>query len=152
MSRYTRILALATLIPLLAIGIAACKDDNPVTPGPDDHEEAEGLVISRGSNDLVTVSEGTVTGSLSVKADQRTENLTIWFLDADGDRFQPDDTTKTLEFTVAKSDIAEIEREAGRWTFQLKGKSAGSTTLEVRLMHAGHPDFRTPAIPVTVTP
>lgn len=134
---------------MVSLLVSSCS--NPVEDRDDDHEEAEGLVLTLSGTDVVTVKEGKVTGSITVTDNQKTPMMDVFFLDTEGKRFQPSDTLKTLEWSFAASDIAEAEQEGERWKIRFKGRAVGQTTLELRLMHGGHADFRTPQIPITVT-
>lgn len=133
---------------MVSLLVSSCS--NPVEDRDDDHEEAEGLVLTLSGTDVVTVKEGKVTGSITVTDNQKTPMMDVFFLDIEGKRFQPSDTLKTLEWSFAASDIAEAEQEGERWKIRFKGRAVGQTTFELRLMHGGHADFRTPQIPITV--
>lgn len=133
---------------MVSLLVSSCS--NPVEDRDDDHEEAEGLVLTLSGTDVVTVKEGKVTGSITVTDNQKTPMMDVFFLDTEGKRFQPSDTLKTLEWSFAASDIAEAEQEGERWKIRFKGRAVGQTTFELRLMHGGHADFRTPQIPITV--
>lgn len=133
---------------MVSLLVSSCS--NPVEDRDDDHEEAEGLVLTLSGTDVVTVKEGKVTGSITVTDNQKTPMIDVFFLDTEGKRFQPSDTLKTLEWSFAASDIAEAEQEGERWKIRFKGRAVGQTTFELRLMHGGHADFRTPQIPITV--
>ncbi len=133
---------------MVSLLVSSCS--NPVEDRDDDHEEAEGLVLTLSGTDVVTVKEGKVTGSITVTDNQKTPMMDVFFLDTEGKRFQPSDTLKTLEWSFAASDISEAEQEGERWKIRFKGRAVGQTTFELRLMHGGHADFRTPQIPITV--
>ncbi len=142
---------LILILALLVGSLAACKK-NPVEPD-DDHAEAEGLVLRMNGVDIVTVKEGRVTGGISVKVGTETDHIEVYFLEHDGDRFQPTGNDFSLGWAMADATVAEVELEAGKkWDIHIQGKKVGQTTLELRLLHVGHVDFRTPPIPVTVTP
>ena len=141
--RAARVLAAAALL-------AACGDGT----GPDhEHEEAVGMVITDQNNaTLVSVNASRqVTGSLTVAAGAG-RHLSVWFLAADGDRFQiaDDDDEHSLDWTVANENVALIDAHAGH--LDLDGVAAGSTTVVFHIMHGNHSDYDSPAIPITVTP
>lgn len=134
----------------LALGVAACDDS---TTEPDEHREASGLVILDESDNVLAAVNASrqVTGSLTVAAGQA-KHLDFYFVDEDGDRFQlePGDAEYSLAWTVANENVAVIDSHDGH--MDLDGVSAGATTVEFRLMHGNHPDYRAPLIPITVTP
>lgn len=138
----------AAFVLALAATVAACDDST----GPDDdHQEAAGLVVTDQNNvTLVSVNaQRQVTGSLTVQAGQA-RHIEVYFVDADGDRFQPDDDDHSLGWAVANTAIAAIDAHDGH--HDLDGKAAGNTTVVFSLMHGNHSDYDSPAIPITVTP
>jgi hypothetical protein len=122
---------------------------------PGAEKEAVGLVIiEEDSGDtLVTVNVGAVSGRISVPAGQTSEHLAIFFLDENGETFQPSPAEHALSYINANAAIAEAKQfENETYEMIVEGKQAGSTTFVIRLLHAGDPEFDTPDIPVTVTP
>ncbi|MCS7081492.1 MAG: hypothetical protein N2561_03145 [Bacteroidetes bacterium] len=117
----------------------------------EDHAEAEGLLLRIGAQEVVRVWDARVTGSLSVRVGQELGPIEVYFLDENQRSFQPDPSEYRLQLNVANSAIASV-RSGSSWTFYLRGLAAGQTSLEIVLLHGGHADFRTPAIPVTVAP
>nr|BCX01898.1 MAG: hypothetical protein KatS3mg041_1944 [Bacteroidota bacterium] len=116
----------------------------------EEHSEAEGLLLLLSGQEVVRVWEGRVTGSLSVRIAQEIGPIEVRFLDADEHSFQPDAQEYSLQLNVGNTTIASV-RTGSSWTFYLRGLSPGQTTLEIVLLHAGHADFRTPPIPVSVS-
>lgn len=144
-NRYSVFLAMVLAIFV----IAGCKKS--VEPDHE-HAEAEGLVLRMNGVDFVSVKEGKVTGQITVKVGTETDHIDIHFLEPDGDRFQPEGSEYELGWEFADASIAEVERHEGaKWEMHVHGKKTGTTTLELRILHAGHVDFRTPPIPVVVT-
>lgn len=147
--------ALVALSGVLAV--AAC-DDNPVDHH-DEHLEAVGMAIQSAGVDLVVVEGTTVTGSLVVDVDGETADLTIHFIDDDGDRFTPDDDDQWLYVELADPAIAAWEpAAAGAFAGRLVGLGVGATTAVFELMHgplnaaSAHPDYTSPSITVVVEP
>ncbi|WP_420127244.1 hypothetical protein [Longimicrobium sp.] len=138
----------AALVLAATAMLGACESDGT---GPDDHHEPAGMVIVGANNaTLVTINAARqVTGSLTVRAGQGA-HVEVFFVDEDGDRFQPDGDEHTLEWTVANEAIAEIHSHDDH--MDLEGVAVGATTVEFRLMHGNHPDYTAPGIPITVTP
>jgi hypothetical protein len=149
--RVVRFLSQAVLVVLLAGMVAACKK-NPVNPD-DDHADAEGLVLRMNGVDIVTVKEGQVSGSISVKVGEETDHIAVYFLDDHNDRFQPTGKDYSLGWALGDETVAGVYRDPGEeWEIHIVGKKVGQTTIEIRLLHVGHVDFRTPPIPINVTP
>jgi hypothetical protein len=151
MSVRTRFAAPRTLVlALTALLAAGCSDST----GPEEeHLEAAGMqILNQAGTVLASVNaQRQVTGSLSVRAGQE-QTLEIFFVDEEGDRFriEESDAEHSLAWTVANQTIAEIEAHEGH--HDLIGKQAGSTTVVFRVMHGGHSDYDSPAIPITVAP
>ncbi|MCB0295307.1 MAG: hypothetical protein KDG51_08710 [Calditrichaeota bacterium] len=121
---------------------------------PGGEKEAVGLIIIEEDtgDTLVTVNQGSVTGDIQVAAGDTTDHLVVFFLDEDGETFQPDPDEHSLEYLNANAAVAEAMQHAGEaYELVVAGKQAGSTTFVVRLLHDGTPEFDTPDIPITVT-
>ena len=149
------------MISALALFTALTGCDNAADSGDDHDEHAEpvGVVFVLNGTDVVTqqpnpnnTSEAEVTGRFSVDAGAETALITAYFIADDGDRFQPDEPEYSLSWEVADGTIAEVEQHAedGKWSFHLHGATAGNTTVTFSLMHDGHSDFDTQALPIVV--
>lgn len=117
-------------------------------------EEPVGLIVLEEDtgDTLITVNNGTVTGSLSVAAGDTTDHLVVFFLNDEGETFQPDPAEHSLTFINADAATAEAMQHANEaYEMVVVGKQSGSTTFVIRLLHDGVPEFDTPDIPVTVT-
>ncbi len=140
----------AVIVFLLMSGLVACSN-----PAEDDHEEehaeAEGLVLVLGGEEVVRVEEAEVTGSLTVGAGETTSDITVEFIDHDGDEIHAEDLDSefSLGVEIRGSEIVTVAY-TDRWTFTLEGGDAGDTVIRVQLLHDGHADFTTPDISVTV--
>jgi hypothetical protein len=149
MFRGTRNLLSRTALVLAATAtLGACDSSTDA----EDHEDAVGMVITDQNNTtLASVNASRqVTGSLTV-ARGAARHLSVYFLDADGDRFQLDDDDEhTLGWTVANENVAVIDSHDGH--LDLDGVTAGNTTVVFSIMHGGHSDYDSPAIPIIVTP
>lgn len=141
-------LALWTLL-----GTGACSDP----AGLDDHAEPEGVVLRIGGQTVASYDGDTRqwTGDLSVAAGQSTAQITVVFVDHDGDPITVD-SDSYLEVDVANAAVAAFNPTTqGAFTGVLQGKAAGQTTAVFKLMHgavgAGHSDFTTAPVAVRVT-
>jgi len=149
----TRLYGIAVIlfVSLIASGLGACS--NPAEE--DDHdehaEEIEGVALVLGGDEVVTVLDAEVEGSLEVAEGEKTGVITVEFLDHDGEEVHADelDDEFSLDVVVQGSEIVTVE-QPGRWTFELQGDEAGDTAIRVLLLHDGHADFTTPDIPVKV--
>lgn len=117
------------------------------------HAEVEGVRLMNGTSNVVTIRQGVVTGSLTVQVGQTGAQLKAVYMDANGNdvaatTFEAGTTTGTTwgDATIAETVVHDA------WSFHVKGKKVGATTLKLDLLHNGHSDFTTPLIPVTVTP
>lgn len=143
-------------LPLVAVALlAGSACDNPIEP--EDHPEAGGVVIlDAGTGVVLATSVGARSVfdqplSLSVSDVLEVE---IMFLDADAPTdlaraFFPDaDEGETLAVEIDNEALVTYADHGDHGDFT--AHAAGQTTLDVRLMHGGHEDFRTGALTVVV--
>ncbi len=136
----------------LAIVASACSNSTSADDH-DEHSEPEGFVLTLNGADVVTqLPGGTITGEFELAPGEETDLITIYFLDEDGDRFQPDEPEYSLGFVFEDSGIAEFEQhsEDGKWSFHIHAEAAGITDLRLKLMHNDHSDFTSQDIHVHV--
>ena len=144
------ILKLSLALLALVLVFAGC-DGNPVKSDEHDHAEAVGLVITQSGAEIARYEQGAVTGKITVKANEETPLLSVKFIDEhDGDLFVPEEDHYSLAWTIADLSIAEVEQHAedGKWKFHIKGKAAGTTTIEIKILHDDHADFV--SLPITI--
>ena len=138
-----------TAILLACITLFACKDDS--TSPEHKHFEAVGMVITNSGNEIVRNENGKVTGKISVKEGEETALLSVKFIDEhNGNLTVPKEDHYTLGYKIADETFAEFEQHAddGKWKFHIHGKKAGSTTIEIKILHNDHSDFV--SLPVTI--
>lgn len=145
--------AKTALFLLLITGLfAACS--NSTSSEDDDHSEPAGFVLKLNGQNVVTQSPGstTVTGEFELETGEETALITIFFLDEDGDEFQPDEPEFSLGAEFEDEGIAEFEQheEDGKWKFHIHAEAEGITEMTLMLMHNGHSDFETQEIHVHV--
>ena len=128
---------------LLAAGtLISCS--NSVGGDDHDHEEPEGFRLKiSGQTAVEQLPDLTMTGSLSLSEGEETDLITVYFIDHDGDEFQPEDEEYSLGLSVDPEGIVEVEQheEDGKWSFHLHGETEGQTTLTLQLLHGTHSDF-----------
>ncbi len=140
----------------LSLIVWGCEK-NPVDDDHDHndaHAEAVGLVITQSGTEIVRYESGVVTGQITVKAGEETPLLSVKFIDEhDGDLFTPEEDHYSFDWMIADESIAELEQydENGKWRFHIHGKTAGNTTIEIKIMHDDHADFVSLPIPIEVT-
>lgn len=135
----------AALVLGLVAGVAACDSDSTGS----DHSEPRGLEVVDEATEAVLVSVNAarqVNGNLTVPVGGE-RAIEVYFLDEDGDRFQPSGEF-SLDWTVANESVAEIGLHDGH--LDMEGVAAGNTTVTFDLMHGGHADYTSPAIPIVV--
>ena len=131
--------------------LSACK--NSTSSSEEEHADAEGFVLTMNGADIVTqLPGGTLSGEIELEPEEETDLITIYFLDDDGDRFQPEETEFTLGFEFEDDGIAEFEQheEDGKWSFHIHAETTGITDMRLKLMHGDHSDFETQGIHVHV--
>jgi len=143
----------SSVLILLIISLFITGCDHGHDHDHNGHADAEGLVLVMNGVEIVKVWEGKVTGKITVKAGEETPLIRTFFLDDHQDRFAPEEKDFFLMNEIANTDIAEFEQHSsdGKWNFHIEGKSAGSTTIVLKLMHVDHVDFLTPPVTIEVT-
>ncbi|HUG40528.1 MAG TPA: hypothetical protein VMM12_08590 [Longimicrobiales bacterium] len=145
-------------LPLAAVALAvgACDDPTEV----ESHPEADGIAIMAGEAELYRymLDDGSPPPFTLAAG---TYDVAFVLLDANGDPLPHEEGEEGEELSVTTGDAAiltwtpEAEAPGDVHAFEefhgeLNALQAGSTTLEVCLLHAGHCDFEA-VIPVTVT-
>lgn len=157
---YRSIRTLFLPLAVVALAIAACDDPTDI----EGHVDAEGLAIVSGTTELYRYMLDEGAPSL-LTLPVGTHDVAIVLLDHDGQPLPHEggEDEEELVVTIADESIltwtpeAEVPgevHETEEFHGELNALTAGSTTMEVCVLHAGHCDFRTPEgtpIPVTVT-
>lgn len=147
---YKTILSFA-IIALLVI-ISACS--NSVSDDHSAHSEPEGFRLKMSGGTLVEqLPDEGVTGSITIPEGQETALISVWFIDHDGDEFQPDvEEGYSLGYQFSNEGVVAFEQHEGdgAWSFHLHGEAVGTTNFSVSILHGGHNDFVSQNIPVTV--
>lgn len=88
---------------------------------------------------LLTVNNTTVSNELDISVNSTTEHIEIKFFDANNVEFQPDVPPHALVVEIANTNIAEVtgQEENEPWAFKFHGKSVGSTTVTIKILHDG---------------
>lgn len=140
------------LVGLFALSLSILNTACDRVGGEEVHTEAEGVKIMQGTTTLVTVREGVVTGSLTAVVGVTGVELKAVYLDASGNEIAVANIEEGSSTGVTWIDTAKGETIIhDAWRFHLKGKVAGATNVKIDLLHQGHSDFTTPAIPVSVS-
>ncbi|MGN8225897.1 hypothetical protein [Gracilimonas sp. BCB1] len=131
--------------------LTACS--NSTSSDDHDHSEPEGLRLKMNGQTIVEqLPDQDITGEFELTPGQETDLITIFFLDHDGDEFQPEEDEYSLGHEFEDQGIAEFEQhsEDGKWSFHLHAESEGITDLTLMLMHNDHSDFSSQHIHVHV--
>ena len=154
------------LFVLISLTAVAC-DDHVHDHDQESHTDAEGFVLENNGTVVYRQFEGEVTvNNLTLSIDE-TLDLSVHFLDHDGDEIEHEDEEHeedALSFDISNPDIISIAMEDHEdeddhdhgehheLGFELMGVSSGTTTFTLSLMHEGHADFISLPISVTVNP
>jgi hypothetical protein len=128
--------------------------DEPVSAGNCGHILANGLFLRQDDSILVTEWNGAQRGTLQVAAGGVEAGLELLFLRADSTAYAIADTCpdNRLTWTIADTNLVSAELVPGRkWTFDLAGKRAGSTTITLHGWHQQHIHLSSLPIPVEIT-
>lgn len=131
-----------------------------VMHGEHEGEPPVGLVLyyeEDTTTPLVTVEEdGSVSGSLSVNVGESSEHTVVYFLNDEGEEFQPNADEHIFEITVVSgSDNFTYEVEEDEpWTFFITGVQSGTAEITITLKekHDDHYDtvYTSPNIPIII--
>lgn len=139
-------------ISLFVFAFTSCGDDDPVTP-QEEHFEAIGTVIYDATGaEVLRILRGVTSDTLFAKVGILSDHYNVKFLDEDEVVVNPpadDETTMGLDITDTNL-LAFEQDEPGAFEFHLEGKAAGITTIEIKILHSGHSDYRSGLIPVKV--
>ncbi|HCR48510.1 MAG TPA: hypothetical protein DIW24_02700 [Bacteroidetes bacterium] len=135
----------ALLFAVLAF-VPACDLVN----GHEEHTEAEGFSIYKGSTEVIRYFDGKIEsgGKISL-ALNATDAYTVKWLDADKKEITTLEEGSSLHISSTNSTIFTVAAD-GAWGLKVTGKKAGTSDLEVGLLHEGHFDFAKRTIPVEV--
>jgi len=138
----------------LALGFTACDDNDD--SHDEHHLEAFGVALVQGSDTLAMSTSGEaseVEGRLDLQVAQARGPILLHFLDEEGHWFRPEaDPDGEHAFALTHEATAfTTTLDAGNWSFTATGGTAGASTLVVRVLHEGHDDYVSPALPVLVT-
>ncbi|MBO6524620.1 MAG: hypothetical protein JJ971_12385 [Balneolaceae bacterium] len=143
--------AKTALTLLLVAGLFISCDNS--TGSEDDHSEPEGFRLKMNGQTVVEqLPDQTLTGEFELAPGEETALITIFFIDHDGDEFQPDEPEYSLGAEFETDGIAEFEQheEDGKWSFHIHAEAEGITDMTLMLMHNGHSDFNSQDIHVHV--
>lgn len=148
MRTYNRNILYSTLAVLLLslFTIKGC-DTTSADDDHEEHEEAWGVALYQGGNEIARQFAGEITYSdgdhLELKVGEETPLINLRFLNEEGETFVPDEEDYFLGWEIEHQNILEIEQheEDGKWAFHLVGLSAGETHLVFQLWHDDHIDF-----------
>ena len=150
---FGRLPLLFTISALLLL--AGCN--NPLdNDDHEHHEHAEGAVLTMNGAEIVRIEEGVVqSGQIEVTEGEETPLITIYFLNDEGETFQPDETEYSLRWEDIDQSVAEVEQhdQDGAWRFHIHGVAQGTTSVRFLLWHndEDHEDYETPLITISVT-
>lgn len=149
-------IALMFLALAFVFTITSCTNEDPSSPQVE-HFEPEGWVlIDAAGTRFMTIwqgkfDEGSDT-SMTIQAGVTSDHIDVKFLNSDKEEINaPEDEDHSFGWEIANEAIAKIDQdEPGEYEFHLKGIEAGTTTLELFVLHEGHVDVRTIKIPIIV--
>lgn len=137
---------------IMSILLTSCS--NPTDSDEHEHDIAEGFRLKlSGTTVIEQLPDQDPTGSFNLITGEETDLITVYFLDHEGDEFQPDEEEYTLNYTFDDEGIAEFEQhdEDGAWSFHLHAEAVGSTNMAIIMMHGGHSDFTSAKFQIQVS-
>ncbi len=155
----TSILIFLFIVSLL---ISSCKENDTPSEPQTPHFEAEGLIIQDATKKIIfAVFQGNLLkdfngnklmDTLIAPLNALSDHYSVKFLDANKNIINPPaDDDHSFGYDITDKTILQIIQDDPKdYAFHLKGLKSGTTTIELRVNHNGHPDFKTPKIPVKV--
>ena len=156
---------LVLLITSMMFFTTGCEDDDHDDHHDEGHTDTEGFVLEDESGaEVYREFEGAMTGTVTLAVGETLE-LTVHFLDHDGEEIEheegEEDHEDGIEVSGFDSSIALVEVEGHDedgdhdeehgMAIHVIGVSSGSTSFQLQLMHEGHADYTsTNNVPVTV--
>ena len=145
----------AILTTILLYGCS--EDSDPIAP-QEEHFEPVGMVIyDAGIKVLDYYAPDYQVGADTIKVNMGlSPKYTIKFYEDIKSKNlidPPTDPEMTFGAVFSNTNIAVLEwgaEEEGSFSFFINGLTLGLTEVEFQVLHAGHPDFRTPKIPMIV--
>ncbi|MTI86388.1 MAG: hypothetical protein FH748_00310 [Balneolaceae bacterium] len=153
MKNYTLFSAVKTAFVLSFVLFTISSCSNSTANEEEEEIHAEGFVLKMNGQNVIEQLPGQeISGQFNLTVGQETDLITIYFIDDEGDQFQPEEDEVSLSSQFSTSGVAEFEQHAedGTWSFHLHGESGGSTQLTLKLLHGDHSDFTTKPIPINV--
>ncbi len=143
------------ILGLMILSIYSCQEEDINNP-QHEHYEAFGMNIYFNNKLYMKILNAEIDNnyneSFLVNINSEPEFFNVVFLDENGEELKnPEDDEMNLGFLIGDTSIVKAYIwDESKWYFVLKGEKKGSTTIEIRLNHIDHPDFKTPQIPVVV--
>jgi len=153
-------LSLRQLFVFIFAGLVAISCDDSSTGPTEEHIDAEGMILESNETEMYREFEGGVVTNNLTMAVGTTIDLSVHFLDHDGNEIEHEDEEHSdeedeegeLSFQISDSSvISAIAEEHHELGFELTGLSVETTTFTVSLMHDGHADYTSLPITVTIT-
>ena len=157
------------VIPLVLVAFVAvgCGDDL-MDPEEEEHTEAFGFAITADGAEVVRYMDATGGNPAFALTAGTTYELEVLFLDEDGDPLEheehepgEEEEEDELRLTIANAAIlawvgeeheegGEEEHEHVEFHGELEALAAGTTTIQLCILHEDHCDYESPSISVTV--
>lgn len=136
---------------LVSLSLVACRHHEH--EHDKDHKEAEGIILISNTQDTIMhVFQGQGIDTISLDSNQIL-TMQVWFLDAEGHAFQPEEAKYSLGWTIDEPAVVELLTvENQKWEFNLQALTQGNTNLRLHILHGTHEDFSSPPLPVIIQP
>ena len=149
-------------LSVVLLFVSACEEHDH--DHDEEHIDAEGFILESNGTEIYRQFEGEIVTDNLILSIGDTLDVSIHFLDHDGEEIEHEDEEgeeDELVFEIDDMNIISIESEdheehAGHdhehheLAFELIGLSSGATTFTISLMHDDHSDFMSLPIDVTV--
>ncbi len=146
------------LIAIFSIFATSCEKH---PHSHEEHFEPVGIVVKDATKGIfMKIFEGKIDTNYNKEVvlnfdelkDSESDEYEIGFLGKDGKEIaNPTSSSYKLELVFADKTIAELYQHDGeQWAFHIKALKKGETNFEIKVLHAGHSDFKTPSIKLNI--
>lgn len=145
-NRYGRVHSALAIMLLSVFAVTGCKSEDSVVNPPEDHFEAEGVVLESSGILIASIFRGVTTDTIKVPVGEYPDHIEVKFYNSSKNIIEPPtDPDKKLDYSIADTTVVTLWQhsdEIGGFEIHLRGKKPGVTTMELFVKHGEHSDFR----------
>lgn len=145
-NRSGRVFSAMAIVYLSVFVITGCKGEDSIVNPPEEHFEAEGVVLESSGIEIASIFRGVTTDTIKVPVGEYPDHIEVKFYNSTKNIIEPPaDPDKKLAYNIADTTVVTLWQhsdEIGGFEIHLRGKKPGTTTMELFVKHGEHSDFR----------